>query len=1019
MKNIYSLLILIQLLAFQKINAQLVELPITNVEVISGDIPENIFDVSAWWHLGNDFLLPDASIIGDIPPNTPAGGRVIFRPTTQIGFDYISAHPYLSGNGTIINGRAEVYSGLLSGSMFNPFSIIDGSLDYGVSPDGSVARFENPSANLFVKLWAAENEITGNFNNELIPQFMRANFKLFLNYGGDIPLDEFVPGAQVTQPLIIRRRNVDFTREENNLTFSFTPLDIDFSAHQGFSFTDNGFVDGQFFTQAGSYEIDLSSGTKFTTFDNFGNFSLFDFNSFDGVDFTNLKVDAIDLDLANANVNFILKGDIQNGNGNNLQQNAEFYKKVFLQALSIPSDEWFVSLDRNPAPLARATAAFKQTDIARIFFEADAKLKNEMFNHFHNSGIYNNWFQILKNDDEGMLVQLLLSGKNIIPTVEISGRFLPDIPDSKENGDKISVDDAQYILDMDLDNASLNLNGQNLTQAQRNFLTGSNWTTFVNQMNNRLAQLTTIVENRINSSAIPEYRAMNEILPVMVAAKWYKQSNVDNKQFEYLIDTRQTGAQVPGVDLTPDQPFNQGYWNNQANRLIGTVNLRYGGFWSSDLPVRGGVDLGGTTLNSTPLNNNRNNSINTTLKKQYIDAGAQKSINAGRIKNSLVDLSTDLIRVRDINGTALYNRFPVNRILKGEVVIRNLSSSFDYDNPEIKIQNLNLQSGNATEVDAVINKIPENNLFGIGFDLSALSVGKYRLTVVVDPSNLILEKDEFNNSISLEYEIVNNDNNCLDLSIADPVSVDASKVELACSIDISNTITANNEYKLIAKSKIEFKPGFNFKAQGNNILNGKTQPESFSFGNTSNRSASRLESGITLKESANILSSKVQPLRKRNLTKLRDEERRSLGHKLYRVLPEVGQSKLTILPIDEEEMNYIEAIRNKPETDFVSLELLNLGEENSSDPINEVVRVFPNPTIDELTLELLVDQQRIIEVSINSIDGKFSKNLIQGRNVEAGVFQEKFDVRELPNGIYLLTVVTDDGIIKNKTIIKK
>jgi hypothetical protein len=78
------------------------------------------------------------------------------------------------------------------------------------------------------------------------------------------------------------------------------------------------------------------------------------------------------------------------------------------------------------------------------------------------------------------------------------------------------------------------------------------------------------------------------------------------------------------------------------------------------------------------------------------------------------------------------------------------------------------------------------------------------------------------------------------------------------------------------------------------------------------------------------------------------------------------------------------------------------------------VNVFPNPTIDEMTLELNFSQTENVIVNIINATGQkiYSSQLKQ----VSGLYRKSIDLKEIPNGIYYLQIVADKITLRKKII---
>ncbi|MFN8437090.1 MAG: alkaline phosphatase D family protein [Cytophagales bacterium] len=78
-----------------------------------------------------------------------------------------------------------------------------------------------------------------------------------------------------------------------------------------------------------------------------------------------------------------------------------------------------------------------------------------------------------------------------------------------------------------------------------------------------------------------------------------------------------------------------------------------------------------------------------------------------------------------------------------------------------------------------------------------------------------------------------------------------------------------------------------------------------------------------------------------------------------------------------------------------------------------ILSVSPNPASDYIMINYALNTNSLVEVNITNIQGKKIKNLVS-ENQSNGVYQNDFDISEIPSGMYLLVIKT-----KNYTSIKK
>ena len=81
------------------------------------------------------------------------------------------------------------------------------------------------------------------------------------------------------------------------------------------------------------------------------------------------------------------------------------------------------------------------------------------------------------------------------------------------------------------------------------------------------------------------------------------------------------------------------------------------------------------------------------------------------------------------------------------------------------------------------------------------------------------------------------------------------------------------------------------------------------------------------------------------------------------------------------------------------------------------VKVFPNPASDRIVVDLILDNKSdVVSFNLSNIDGKVvlteKANNIQYDKVE-------LNIANLPSGIYMLNVITEDGFINKKVVVSK
>lgn len=100
------------------------------------------------------------------------------------------------------------------------------------------------------------------------------------------------------------------------------------------------------------------------------------------------------------------------------------------------------------------------------------------------------------------------------------------------------------------------------------------------------------------------------------------------------------------------------------------------------------------------------------------------------------------------------------------------------------------------------------------------------------------------------------------------------------------------------------------------------------------------------------------------------------------------------------------------------VEQLTIGSASSGSNISdEMIRVFPNPTNNNQTLNIELNQSTNVTIQLIDINGKLIQEIFSGELTETNSdFQISFE--ELPSGIYFYSIVLEDGIVCRQKAIK-
>ena len=81
------------------------------------------------------------------------------------------------------------------------------------------------------------------------------------------------------------------------------------------------------------------------------------------------------------------------------------------------------------------------------------------------------------------------------------------------------------------------------------------------------------------------------------------------------------------------------------------------------------------------------------------------------------------------------------------------------------------------------------------------------------------------------------------------------------------------------------------------------------------------------------------------------------------------------------------------------------------------LKVFPNPFASQATIEIVLPEERNIQLNLYSLQGKLLKSVIPTASFSSGVHQLALEATEFPTGIYLLMLNTPKEVISQKLII--
>ncbi len=421
-------------------------------------------------------------------------------------------------------------------------------------------------------------------------------------------------------------------------------------------------------------------------------------------------------------------------------------KKRFKQALVIPEDNQWISLNINQSNIGDAAtgANFQNTDLAKDCFEADVKLKfSSVFKPVTGftpyTGTFTDWNNLILQGP--YLSELQAQQFLFYPYWGVfAGVHSKNLNYNSQGSTKIIINNADMemhdgILWTELDN-SIN----NLSSNLRNTLLlkiNPYRTQLLQRLNNGLNITTPL----INSSGV-QFQQLRNTYRITAAAHWYKTlTNYPNKPYQNLINSNN----LNGITVSP--PYNKAYWDGQAlqplPQLYETYN-KYNNQGSAGYSCVGGVSLGAYTLIDSGALNSSQVAIDSICfkNKSYTTIDTVTYLYGGILDRDIPELSPVLTHINQPH-------FVVGDTISVKAVIYNFGNvkaqNFpvrlyeQYINSQNQIQNVLIGQQNIAMLDSFSNQ-------QINFSWIPQNFGNKKLFVTVDEGNVIVERTENNNS---------------------------------------------------------------------------------------------------------------------------------------------------------------------------------------------------------------------------------------------------------------------------------
>ena len=256
----------------------------------------------------------------------------------------------------------------------------------------------------------------------------------------------------------------------------------------------------------------------------------------------------------------------------NFNEKASELKKVFLQALAIPDQKQWISLNiidiDNNIGYVRIEPPFEKTDIADAMLHADVKMK---FDIPSGTGLHYKWLEFWDTliNKSPYKTEFERIGFSEYPSFVISYNIIPGDMVVNQEDNKIFIEDVK--LDV---NAAWWTNEPSLEY--------QNYPSLNNHLKNLVKeykeQLEILVKDYANNHFIKAinkikvktnaYARLKSIYGAIVLAQWYKTQVAMNPKlpFANIVDSENLS------EFAMDKPFNRNYWNRQACQIIDEFN---------------------------------------------------------------------------------------------------------------------------------------------------------------------------------------------------------------------------------------------------------------------------------------------------------------------------------------------------------------------------------------------------------------------------------------------------------------
>ncbi|MEO0528283.1 MAG: T9SS type A sorting domain-containing protein [Bacteroidota bacterium] len=737
-------------------------------------------------------------------------------------------------------------------------------------------------------------------------------------------------------------------------------------------------------------------------------------DSYDGVDFTNLEVMGLDVDQTTKAVNFILRGDRENATGPiKLNNESKLLKSVFVEALTIPNNAQFVSLETNP-PEAVAYEPFKHTEMGQIFFIADEQMKKDFAEKVYvNPGgknIIQEWYDRLAavNSPSNFLKNIL--ARDVIPDIafNIRANIVPVIPTGNKENDKVFIEDSNYNIVVSEAFATLTLTNANgggitistdlqpgtvgITLDEFNILSAE-----LNDFNsfiiNRTLDKRNSIRNDINNG-VGVYKNLKRILPAIVAAHWYKQSGLAEGTLKDIIDTGDLTNRYTGRSLS--KPFDQTLWDSKAQQLLATLEASSVGYTVTS-SITGGVTIN-NNVNPNKLDDDFKNVQQVIFDESLADGfNADDYVNAGGVAYRIAEIVPTGIFMRPNadNFVGFNAGFLENRPVTVAIGVAN-NGNKRANNLQVNVY-MQRENGQPVNVEStIISRLDpyetKSHMFSFnpGVTGNGLLTENIKLFYRVNENESVPELSYTNNELDIEMEIAEVLYHEVLYDRFYQFDLKSQSRNFFASHDFAfyENTTIRDGVKLSAHSpnRVVLMPGFKaengseFRAWIGDDLEAREEYDRLNPApsNTANKAS----------------FSKVS---KPDITK----------HKAPKLARDHRLDNLRSKNLDD--TNFLPV--------FMNYEII---DENAigKDENALLSSLYPNPVVDFVSLDLNFAQDRNISIDLYTISGTKVKNLKENVHIAKGSSTLSLDLSNISSGIYMLVLREGDKKLDSKLVLK-